>query len=50
MDRISPNFIYAFVLTRSGLGLIPVIFQEFVTELWSLMDGFYSMKSAAAEL
>ena len=33
MDRISPNFVYAFILTISRLGLLPVIFGLFVTEL-----------------
>ena len=32
MDRISPNFIYAFILTRSSLGLLQVIFRSFVPE------------------
>ena len=26
MDRISPNFVYAFILTCSRVGLLPVIF------------------------
>ena len=33
MDRISPNSVYVFILTRSGLGLLPVIFRKFETEL-----------------
>ena len=33
MDRISPNFVYAFILTRSRLGLLHVIFCFFVGEL-----------------
>ena len=33
MDRISPNFVYAFILTISRLGLLHVIFGLFVTEL-----------------
>ena len=37
MDRFRPNFVYAFILTRSRLGLLPVIFRIFVTELWSLI-------------
>ena len=28
MDRILPNFIYAFVLARIRLGLLPVIFSQ----------------------
>ena len=32
MDRISPNFVYAFILTRSRLGLLHVIFCFFVRE------------------
>ena len=38
MDRISPNFIYAFILTRSTLRLLAVIFGKFVIELWPLID------------
>ena len=37
MDRISPNFIYAFILTRSSLGLLHIIFRSFVPELWPLI-------------
>ena len=37
IDIYSPNFIYAFILTRSSLGLLHVIFRTFVTELWSLI-------------
>ena len=37
MDRISPNFIYAFILTRSMLGLLHIIFRTFVPELWPLI-------------
>ena len=33
-DRNSPNYICGFVLTRSSLGLLHVIFCTFVTELW----------------
>ena len=33
MDRISPNFIYALISTRSRLGLLHIIFQAFVIEL-----------------
>ena len=38
IDRISSKFVYALMLTRSRLGLLPVIFQKFVTELWPLID------------
>ena len=39
MDRTSPNFIhvYAFILTRSRLRVLPVIFCLYVTELNPLM-------------
>ena len=37
MDRISPNFIYAFILTKSLLGLLHIIFFTFVPELWPLI-------------
>ena len=30
LDRISPNFIYAFIFTRSSLGLLHIIFRTFV--------------------
>ena len=33
IDRILPNFVYALIFTRSRLGLLPVIFHKFVTEL-----------------
>ena len=33
MDRISPNFVYAFILTIFRLGLLPVIFGLFITEI-----------------
>ena len=35
--QTKPNFIYAFILTRSGLGLMHVIFRTFVPELWPLI-------------
>ena len=31
MDRISPNLIKAFILARSWLGLLPVIFHKIGT-------------------
>ena len=37
MDRISPNFIYAFILTKSTLGLLHNIFCILVLELWPLI-------------
>ena len=37
MDRTSPSFIYAFILTRSRLGLLHVIFRICVPELWPLI-------------
>ena len=37
MDRISPNFIYAFILTRSRFGLLHIIFCTIVPELWPLI-------------
>ena len=63
IDRNSPNFIFAFILTRSRLRLLPSMFCLFVAELWPLIDvrilfllnifrtwPFYCMKSAAAGL
>ena len=38
MDKILPNFECALILTRSRLGLLPVIFCKFVTELWPSID------------
>ena len=29
--------LYAFILTRSSLGMLPVIFHKFVPELWPLI-------------
>ena len=37
MHRISANFIYAFILTRSTLGLLHIIFHTIVLELWPLI-------------
>ena len=37
IDRISPNFIYAFILTESTLGLLHIIVDTFVSELWPLV-------------
>ena len=37
MDRISPNFMYAFILTRYTLGLLHIIFRTFVAELLPLI-------------
>ena len=39
-DRILPTIIYmySFMLTRSRLELLPVMFRLFVTELWPLID------------
>ena len=33
MDRITSNFVYALILTRSRWKVLPVIFRKFVTEL-----------------
>ena len=38
MDTISPNFVYAFMLRRFRLGLLPGIFHKLVSELWPLID------------
>ena len=38
MDRITPNFIYAFILRRLKLGLVPAICRKFLIELWPLID------------
>ena len=38
IDRISPNFRYAFILTITRLGLLPLIFCLFVTKLWPFTD------------
>ena len=37
IDRISPNFIYAFILTRSTMGLLHIIFRTFVPVLFPLI-------------
>ena len=38
IDRISPNFVYTLILTRSKLGLLHIIFRTFVIELRPLID------------
>ena len=42
IGRIRPDFVCALILTRSRLGLLPVIFREFVTELVPLIDVRFS--------
>ena len=37
IDRMSPNLIYAFILTRYSLGLLHIIFRTFLPELWPLI-------------
>ena len=37
IDKLSPNFVYALVLTRSRMGLLHVILQLSIPELWSLI-------------
>ena len=37
IDRISPNFIHASILTRSTLGLLHITFRIFVPELWPMI-------------
>ena len=36
-DRFRQIFIYAYILTRSRLGLLHVLFRKFVPELWHLI-------------
>ena len=38
MDRISSNFVYALIMTRHRLRLLPVIFRKFAAELWPLIE------------
>ena len=38
MEIIASTFEYAFIMKRSRLGLLAVIFRLFVTELWPLID------------
>ena len=40
IDRILPNFVYAFILTRSRLGLLHIIICTLVIELWHLCKNF----------
>ena len=49
IDRISPNFIYAFILTRSSLGLLKVIFRTCVPDLWPLIYAKISFISISIE-
>ena len=44
MEIISPNLIYACILAISRLGLLPVIFHKYVTELWPVDDVFHHEK------
>ena len=37
VGRISPNFIYAYILARSSLGLLHIILGKFALELWPLI-------------
>ena len=37
IDRISLNFMYAFILTRPRLKMLPVIVSLLVIELWPLI-------------
>ena len=37
IDRFSLNFMYAFILIRSSLGLLHDIFRTFVPEIWPLI-------------
>ena len=37
IDRLSLNFICAFILIRSSLGLLHISFRTFVPELWPLV-------------
>ena len=38
IEGIRPNFAYALILTRPGLGLLCVNFRKFIAELWPLID------------
>ena len=42
--EFSPNFIYAFILIRSTLGLLHIIFRTFVPELWPLIYAIISFQ------
>ena len=42
IGRLSPNFIYTFILVRSSLGLLHAIFGKFVPELWPLIYAIIS--------
>ena len=49
IDRISPNFMYALIFTRSSLGLLQVIFRTFVLELWLWFTPKFSFSSISWE-
>ena len=49
LDRISPNFVYAMILTRSRLGLLHVSFHTFVPELWPLIYAKIWFRSISSE-
>ena len=38
LDIFSPNLIYAFIWTRSSMGLLQVILRKFVPELWPFIN------------
>ena len=44
-NKLTPNFIYAFILTRSSFGLMHVILCTFVPELWPLIYAKISFPS-----
>ena len=45
MGRISPNFIYAFILARSSFGLLHIIFRKFVPSNGSLFTTKFRFRS-----
>ena len=45
IDKISQNFLYEFILTRSKLELLHLIFGTFVPELWPLIYDRISFRS-----
>ena len=49
IEWISPNFVYAYILTRYRLGLLPVIFRKFVAELLPLIYARLRFRSISLE-
>ena len=50
LTYLSPNFVYALILTRSRLGLLHVIFRSSIPELWPLIYARISLPHKYLEI